>query len=207
MTQSRQTSRARRIRASIGTLVLVALVAMLAFAGGASATEPQAVEITVVTHIDGFEDPFEATSAVICAEGTVSNAGGRFIGWQSGAQAQIILVKHFVCPDGTFDVLLRVTLDFESSDTVGSWSVLSGTGAYVALHGAGTLTGDNSGERRSSTSTLARCTSTEHRLGPRDVMAFLPLAVHDAESAVATTAGGCGTGFLNDGRADHALRR
>ena len=71
--------------------------------------------------------------------------GGDFIGWQSGFQAaQIILVKHFECPDGSFDVLLRVTLDFATGDTVGTWSVLHGTGAYASLHGAGSLTGDKS---------------------------------------------------------------
>ena len=132
--------RTRRIVA-----MLVASVAALVMAGAVSASQPQAVEITAFTHIDGFEDPFDATGGVICSHGKVSNAGGRFIGWQSGAEAQINLVKHFECPDGTFDVLLRVTLDFETLDTVGTWSVLSGTGAYDDLHGAGSLTGDNPG--------------------------------------------------------------
>jgi len=132
--------RTRRIGA-----MLMASVAMLAMAGAVSASQPQDVEITVVTHVDGFEDPFEATGGVVCAEGTVSNLPGRFIGWQSGSQAQIIMVKRFECPDGTFDILLRITLDFESLDTVATWSVVDGTDAYAALHGAGTLTGDNTG--------------------------------------------------------------
>jgi hypothetical protein len=133
------------MRAGRITATLVAGLAVIAMAGGVSAAQPQAVEITVVTHIDGFEDPFDATGGVVCATGTVSNLGGRFIGWQSGTQAQIIMSKQFVCPDGTFDIMLRVTLDFASSDTVGSWSVLRGTGAYATLHGAGSLTGDNAG--------------------------------------------------------------
>jgi hypothetical protein len=39
-------------------------------------------------------------------------------------------------------VLLRVTLDFATGDTVGTWTVLGGTGAYASLHGTGSLTGD-----------------------------------------------------------------
>jgi hypothetical protein len=75
----------------------------------------------------------------------VSTPATLFVG-RSGFMAQIIILKHFVCSDGTFDVLLRVTLDFASGDTVGTWSVLSGTGAYADLHGSGTLTGDGMAE-------------------------------------------------------------
>jgi len=125
----------------IGAAV-VAIAASLALAGGASATEPQDVTITVVTHIGSFEDSFEASGGPICAAGIVSNIDGRFVGWQGGFQAQIIQTKRFDCPDGTFDALLRITLDFTSGDTFATWSVVDGTGAYAALHGAGSLTGD-----------------------------------------------------------------
>lgn len=55
--------------------------------------------------------------------------------------------KHFVCADGsgTFDLLLRVTLEFTPNgfgDTEGTWSVVSGTGDYDMLHGDGTIAGD-----------------------------------------------------------------
>jgi hypothetical protein len=106
------------------------------------ATSPEPVTITVETHIEGFEDPFDSTGGVVCEAGLVSNAGGHFVGWQNGVHAQILLVKHFECADGTFDVLLRVTLDFATCDTVATWSVLDGTGAYERLRGAGTLSGD-----------------------------------------------------------------
>jgi hypothetical protein len=59
-----------------------------------------------------------------------------------GSRAQVLVSQRFECPDGSFDVLLRVTLDFATGDTVGTWSVLGGTGAYASLHGAGSLTGD-----------------------------------------------------------------
>jgi hypothetical protein len=125
----------------IGT-ALSLVVAMLAMASGATATTPQPVTITVVTGIGGFEAPFEVAQGPICGAGTVSNVGGRFIAWQSGSHARIIETKRFGCPDGTFDVLLRVTLDFATGDTVGTWSVLAGSGAYASLHGAGSITGD-----------------------------------------------------------------
>ena len=129
--------RAVRIGAAI-----MAIAVMLAMPGGASAGQPQPVTITVLTQFDSFDNPFEATGGVICAAGTVSTVPDRFVGWQSGSLARILQVKSFVCPDGSFDVLLRVTLDFATGDTVGTWSVLSGSGAYASLHGAGSITGD-----------------------------------------------------------------
>jgi len=125
---------------------LLAMCATLLLASGASASQSEPVTITVLTEIAGFEVPFEATGGVVCAEGMVSNVSGNFVGGQSGSQAQIILIKHFACDDGTFDVLLRVTLDFGTGDTVGTWSVLDGTGAYETLHGTGSLTGDGMGD-------------------------------------------------------------
>jgi hypothetical protein len=68
--------------------------------------------------------------------GGPTGATRTFNGGQSFAQAQLLISLRFECPDGSFDVLVRVTLDFASGDTVGTWSVLRGTGAYVSLHGA-----------------------------------------------------------------------
>jgi hypothetical protein len=73
----------------------------------------------------------------------VSNGRGNFVGGQSFTHAQIQVVQTFVCDDGTFDLLLRVALDFTSFDTVGTWSVLDGTGAYEGLHGTGSMAGDS----------------------------------------------------------------
>jgi hypothetical protein len=73
--------------------------------------------------------------------GEVSTLSTVFAGGQSGTHAQITTVKHFVCENGTFDVLLRVTLDFNTSGTGGAWTVRSGTGSFAGLHGSGTLTG------------------------------------------------------------------
>ena len=129
----------------LATAALTALTATVLFAAPALASAPQPVTISVVTTFEGASDPFQATGGVVCDEGVVGNAGGRFIGWQSGTHAQILILKRFTCDDGTFDILLRVTLDFETQDTVATWSVVDGSGAYESLRGAGTLTGTNDG--------------------------------------------------------------
>ena len=98
-----------------------------------------------MTTEDGASDPFDATGGVVCEQGVVGNAGGHFVGWQSTTHAQILILKRFTCDDRTFDILLRVKLDFETSDTVATWSVVDGTGAYESLRGSGTLIGTNNG--------------------------------------------------------------
>jgi hypothetical protein len=120
--------------------LLVAITAATALAGGVTATEPQAVTITV--RDTGPADPFTASGGPICAAGNVSNISVLFVAWETGTRAQIQEVKRFVCPDGSFDLLLRITLDFATGETVATWSVLDGTSAYASLHGAGSLIGD-----------------------------------------------------------------
>jgi hypothetical protein len=129
----------------LATAALTALTATVLLAGPALASAPQPITITVETTFEASSDPFEATGGVVCKEGVVGNAGGHFVGWQSDTHAQILILKRFTCDDGTFDILLRVTLDFETRDTVATWSVVDGTGAYASLRGAGTLTGTNDG--------------------------------------------------------------
>lgn len=123
--------------------IVVALAATLVLATGAQASQSQSVTISVVTTFDGAGDPFAASGGVVCETGSVSNAWEQFIGYQRGSGAQILLDKHFECSDGTFEILLRVSLDFASCDTVGTWSVLSGTARYATLRGSGSLTGDS----------------------------------------------------------------
>jgi hypothetical protein len=130
----------------LATAALTALTATVLLAGSALASAPQPITITVVTGMEGSSDPFAATGGVVCEEGVVGNAGGHFVGWQSDTHAQILILKRFTCDDGTFDILLRVKLDFETSDTVATWSVVGGTDAYASLRGAGTLIGTNNGD-------------------------------------------------------------
>ena len=85
-------------------------------------------------------DEFTSTGGVVCASGEVTTPFAKLVG-QNGVHGQILLGKHFTCPDGTFDARLRVRIVFETGETEGSWSIVSGSGAYRGLHG-GQIAGD-----------------------------------------------------------------
>ena len=111
-------------RPRIGGL-LVGLIATLALATNVYATTPTPVTITVVDHVDGSGDPFVSTGGLICAAG----AGLQRLQpvrrlARTDAMHRSSSTSTSMCDDGTFDVLLRVTLDFETCDTVATWSVL-----------------------------------------------------------------------------------
>lgn len=146
--KARQAVRRRGARSAV-SLAVIAAVAM-AIAASASATPGTAVTISNTVSFDENPepDPFTSSGGIVCASGTSTHlfavpplvvAGG-----QSGFRAQILVGKHFVCEDGsgTFDLLLRVTLDFGTEDTYGTWSVVRGTGDYDKLHGGGKIAGD-----------------------------------------------------------------
>jgi hypothetical protein len=118
-------------------------VGALISAGTAGATPPQPVTITADTiFVTGSVDKFTSTGGVVCASGEVTTPWLLFVGGQNGVHGQLLVAKHFVCEEGTFDALLRVRLDFETGATEGTWSIVSGTGAYQRLHGGGEITGD-----------------------------------------------------------------
>jgi hypothetical protein len=125
-------------------LLIAALLAVgaLIAAGTAGATPPQAVTLTVDTiFVPGSVDEFTSTGGVVCASGEVTTPWGLFVGGQNGTHGQLLVAKHFVCADGTFDATLRVRLDFATGETEGTWSIVSGTGAYRRLHGGGDISG------------------------------------------------------------------
>jgi hypothetical protein len=121
--------------------VVLVVVGALVLCGAASATTPQPVTMSVTTVFSDASDPFTSTGGVVCASGTVSTSFVLFNGAESGTRAQFVVGKHFVCSNGTFDLLLHATSDLSSRDDFGNWSVVSGTGAYALLHGDGTITG------------------------------------------------------------------
>ncbi len=129
-------------RGFVATLVLLGA---LAIGGTATAAPPQAVTLSVFTDFNRSSDPFTSTGGIVCASGTVSTPFALFVGGQSTTHAQLLVGKHFVCSAGTFDVLLRVTLRFDTGGTAGTWSVAHGTGAYAALHGTGKIIGTAGG--------------------------------------------------------------
>src|SRR5919108_1741484 len=124
---------------------IIAFGVLLAGVSPSHATPPS----DVVIHIDTVFPPdggpasgqFTATGPICSAGSTVDLfvLGG---GFQSGVVGELLAVKQFTCADGsgTFLLLLRVHLVFEPTTTTNTftWSVLSGTGAYENLHGAGT---------------------------------------------------------------------
>lgn len=115
---------------------------MLAVSAPAAASPSQPVTMTVLSSIDPEAvDPFTSTGGIVCATGEVSTLSTVFAGGQSGFHAQITTVKHFECETGSFDVLVRVTLDEVTFNTEGTWTVLRGTGAFEGLHGSGRVTG------------------------------------------------------------------
>lgn len=122
------------------TLSFVVLAAVgLPTAALASAPQPVSIANEVT-----FTDPdstFSTTGGVVCASGTVTSTFTLFAGSQSGSHAQLLVGKHFVCSNGTFDLLLRVKLNFATNVTQGTWSVTASSGALAGLQGGGRITG------------------------------------------------------------------
>lgn len=121
--------------------LIILFIAALGLPAAALASPPQPVSITNDVSFVEPETAFSATGGVVCSTGTVSTTFARFVGGQSGSHAQLLVGKHFVCPNGTFDLTLRVKLDFATNITKGSWSVSRSTGALAGLHGSGSITG------------------------------------------------------------------
>jgi hypothetical protein len=116
----------------------------MAVAGPAAAAAPQPV--TIVSHMT-FNDPgpntgtFSVTNGgggLICGYGTVVDTGYVFGGGQSNRKLQILVLKDFICGDGsgTIHVKIQVHIDFAAGETF-TWIVQGGTGVYGHLSGSG----------------------------------------------------------------------
>jgi hypothetical protein len=122
----------------------VALTVVLTLPAGA--TPPSDVQIEVESSFLGGASPFVASgpavdAGLVCPEGDVFDASAQANGFSStGFNFQGI--KHFVCDDGSGDfiVSLQARIDFQRGTTF-YWNVLSGTGDYEDLHGAGSGVG------------------------------------------------------------------
>jgi hypothetical protein len=130
-------------------VVVFAAIALVMVSGVAqAATKPVPVSITGAI---GFSESgagsgtFSATGPV-CSSGTILQLAGLFVGWQSNQGAQILVRHEFTCGDGSgsFVLQLAARLDFATSTTDFTWTVLSGTGDYAKLHGTGSGTGISS---------------------------------------------------------------
>ena len=126
-------------------VLLFVFVLIMVLAAPAGATPPSGVHIEVESSTVGDPPPpgpFVASGpavddGLICDTGTVFDTVGKVTGFsQNGFNFQGI--KHFICDDGSgeFYVNLQARIDYTKGVTF-NWNVISGTGAYEDLHGAG----------------------------------------------------------------------
>lgn len=123
-------------------VILFALALLMALALPATATTPSDVEFLVESSLTGDPGPFTASGpavddGLVCATGTVYDAAGMVKGF-SPTGFNFHGIKHFMCDDGSgeFFVNLQARIDFKRGVSF-NWNVLSGTGAYEDIHGAG----------------------------------------------------------------------
>jgi hypothetical protein len=124
-------------------LILAAIVTVGLPAGEAGATPPSDVVFVVETSLVTSDPaPFMAFGeavdvGVACTEGVVVDAAAKVTGFTPNG-FNFHGIKHFTCGDGSgeFFVNLQARISFESGVNF-NWNVLSGTGDYVDLHGAG----------------------------------------------------------------------
>jgi hypothetical protein len=129
----------------------LAAMALLVTAATVQATSPLGVSFEVQTaFIDGGPlsgGPFTASgpaveAGLICAAGdTIDQDLPLVAGYQSSTGANLRIVKHFSCADGSGDlwITLQARLDARGDRFV--WVISDGTGAYERLHGTGSGSG------------------------------------------------------------------
>jgi hypothetical protein len=125
------------------TTLVVTFLATVVGVPPAVAAPPQTQTFTVVEQFEPESGEFTSDGSVVCASGTTSN--NTFgSGFQSDRGVIFHVRKTITCDDGsgTFILQLQARLGFNVGDmTFGPWVVLSGTGDYANLRGAGTVTG------------------------------------------------------------------
>ena len=118
----------------------------------ASATPPTAVHFDVPTSF-GVPSDFTVTgpavdAGVVCPNGQANDVFQKASGFQSGVGVNFLVVKEFVCADGSgsFTVKLQVRLDFRAGTDNFNWVILGGSDDYVRLHGSGSGVGVDAAE-------------------------------------------------------------
>jgi hypothetical protein len=132
--------RIARYGSAIGLLVAL-LIAPIASAAAPPIT---VLQIDVVFGPGGSEE-FTATGGVLCDSG-IAVTDPVFVagfGVQGRGVGTFHLIKTLTCDDGsgTFQILVDAATAPSSPGTLGSFSVVGGTGDYVGLRGAGSLAG------------------------------------------------------------------
>jgi hypothetical protein len=120
----------------------VMAVGALALPMAGVASKPVPVSFTVVEFFDGSPGTFASDGSVVCATGTTSNQTFAS-GFQSNLGAIFHVRKTITCGDGsgTFVLQIQAQVGIRGPDAEGPWTVLSGTGDYATLRGAGGVVG------------------------------------------------------------------
>jgi hypothetical protein len=125
---------------------VLAIALMVVAAIPAGATPSSGVNIEVESSLLGAPGPFTASGPAVddglmCSEGTVIDESGKVTGF-SPAGFNYQGIKRFTCEDGSGEIFvnLQARIDFRKGTTF-NWNVLSGTGGYEDLHGAGSGVG------------------------------------------------------------------
>ena len=131
-----------RSRSAKAASIASALVVLLASASLAVAA-PRGT-ITIEATRQGLTGTFEASGAFAAAGTFVVQrpvAGGP----GPGAFLNVHANETFTSADGSFTIVRNVRVTWGEDPSVrtitGTWAVISGTGAYEDLHGAGTISG------------------------------------------------------------------
>lgn len=122
--------------------MLATTAAMVVGAGSALASVPTPVTIEATLIFANGYGTFTTSAPVLCPSGTTNDLTGT-TGLQSGRLANYHVLKTFTCTDGsgTFTALVQAHLMFGSPADFFSWNIVSGTGDYTNLRGAGSGVG------------------------------------------------------------------
>jgi hypothetical protein len=120
--------------------------------GSAFNVEPAAVgrtqQVAIVSHMT-FNDPPPNTgdfttsgpatgSGLICGSGDVTDTRVIFVGYPSGHKYQVLVLKDFVCRDGSGTIFVKIQVHGNVDGTESfTWVVQGGTGDYANLRGSG----------------------------------------------------------------------
>jgi hypothetical protein len=134
------------IRRALGaTALLVGLGLVLNVAPAAAGKSQQ---VAIVSHM-AFNDPLPNTgdfttsgpatdSGLICGSGDVTDTRVIFVGDRSGFRFQVLVLKDFVCGDGSGTIFVKIQVhgSFDGTESF-TWIVQGGTGNYANLRGSG----------------------------------------------------------------------
>ena len=126
----------------LGTAALVSAVLLVALAGPVVASQPATITIEA-TRI-GPMGSFELSGAVADA-GTFAVSNPIAGGPGPGTFVNVHATETFTGTNGTFTIVRTVRLTWGADPTIrtiaGTWTVISGSGAYEDLHAHGTVSG------------------------------------------------------------------